>query len=254
VKDSSRKPPGNCLSRALIIGIIILCIAGVIGVSLVQTLYSSPPLPSASPTAVSLPPFPWPPPEPSTSASLTLGSLGQLAGAGLTFHDVDARISQALATAGYDEKSYYGVLNGFAIVTRLEQTSLDGYPEIPDRWVSSLAPVSSTRFSLSKYLEALFGVPQGHYRIFVFIVTSDIVVPSGTHVPQGEAQTWFIEGANKLPGDMGTMPYTSEHTCTVYIYEFVQAGVGGNANLNIPSSITGKEHLERAGLWDILEK
>ncbi|HZW82459.1 MAG TPA: hypothetical protein VFF14_03430 [Candidatus Deferrimicrobium sp.] len=252
MRDSSRKGSRGCLKAAVITMLLLGLIIGVglIGVFLLITPQSIQVTRTASPL---LPEFPWPPPKPSTIAYLTLGSLRQKAGTGLTFHDVDARISQALATAGYDEKSYYGVPNGFAIVTRLEQMNLDGSPEYSDRWVASLSPVTLTRFSLAKYLEALFGVPKGHYRIFVFIITSDIVIQSGTPVTQGEAQNWFVEGANKLPSDMETLPYTNEHTTTVYIYEFVQSGVGANANQNIPSSVTGKQHLERAGLWNALQ-
>jgi hypothetical protein len=256
MRDSSRKGSRGCLKAAFITIFTILLLGLLIGVGLIGFLQLND-LPLLRPTSTIsalLPEFPWPPPKPSTIANLTLGSLPQKAGTGLTFHDVDERISQALTAAGYDEKSYYGVPNGFAIVTRLEQMNLDGSPENSDRWVSSLSPLSLTRFSLAKYLEALFGVPKGHYRIFVFIITSDIVIQSGTPVTQGEAQTWFVEGANKLPSDMETLPYTNEHTTTVYIYEFVQSGVGANANQNIPSTITGKQHLERAGLWDILEK
>jgi hypothetical protein len=177
-----------------------------------------------------------------------------LAGNGTTFSDVDNRITTALAAGGYDEKSYFGVPNGFAIVTHLEQITSDSYPENSNRWVSELAPVSITEFSINKYLEALFSIPQGRYRIFVFIITSHLVVSSGTPISQGAAQDWVIQGANKLPNWMETLPYTKDYTCTVYVYEFTQSGVGANANQNIPSDITGRQHLERAGLWDILEK
>jgi len=231
--------------------IAFICVILIIGLAC-SALGGGAPPPTSTPGL--LPEFPWPPPKPSATASLAFGSLKQVAGAGPTFHDVDTKISQALATAGYDEKSYYGVPNGFAVVTRLEQMDADGYPAASDRWVSSLRPISLTRFSLSNYLEALFGVPQGHYRLFVFIVTSDMVMQSGTPVTQGQAQTWFVEGANKLPNEMESWPYTNEHTCTVYIYEFIQSGVGENANQNIPSIMTGRQHLERAGLWESLEE
>jgi hypothetical protein len=250
MKDSAGKSSKGYLVIAHIMGFISILL--IVGMACGSPLSTG--LPTFSPTQLPLPEFPWPPPKPSATASLTLGSLSQTTGTGITFHDVDARISQALSTAGYDEKSYYEVPNGFAVVTRLEQTDSQGYPESSDRWVSSLSPISVTRFSLSKYLEALIGVPKGHYRIFVFIVTSDMVIQSGTPTTQGEAQTWFVEGASKLPSDMETLLYTNEHACTVYIYEFVQSGVGENANQNIPSSITGRQHLERAGLWNILEK
>jgi hypothetical protein len=203
---------------------------------------------------VTMPSFPWPPPKPSATALLTLGSLGQLAGTGITFQDVDTRISGALDAAGYDEKAYFGVPGGFAIVTRMEKMDPYGYPDHANRWVSSLAPISLTEFSLTKYLEALFGVPMGHYRVFIFIVTLESIAPSGTAVAQATAQNWIVEGANRLPNSMETLPYTREYTTTVYIYEFFQSGVGGAANQNIPSLYTGREHLQEAGLWESLEE
>jgi len=150
------------------------------------------------------------------------------------------------------EKSYFGIPGGFAIVTRLENMDANGYPDYPNRWTSSLAPISIVEFSLTKYLEALFGVPKGHYRVFVFVVSSEPVIQSGTPIAQEEAQTWIVEGANKLPSQMKDLPYTREHTTTAYIYEFIQSGVGGEASYNIPSDFTGRQHLERAGLWENL--
>jgi hypothetical protein len=209
-------------------------------------------MPTTAPTSWPLPQFPWPPPEPSAKVVLPLGSLAELVGHGLNLYAVEQRISGALYWAGYDELSYFAVPNGFAIVTRLEMMDENGYPETSSRWASSLKPINFTEFSTLKYLQALFGAPQGHYRVLVFIVTSDLVVQSGTAVAQGTAQTWIVQGANKFPRDMDLMPYTSEYTTTVYIYEFIQSGVNANANQNIPSSLTGKQHLERAGLWNML--
>ncbi|MEP7134303.1 MAG: hypothetical protein ABI904_05170 [Chloroflexota bacterium] len=183
---------------------------------------------------------------------LTLGSLGKLAGTGVTFRDVDERISSALDVVGYDDKSYFGVPGGFAIVTRLEKMDAYGYPDYRYRWAPALAPISFTDFSLTNYLAALFGAPKGQYRVFVFVVSSEPVVQSGTPVAQREAQTWIVEGANKLPSQMKDLPYTREHTTTAYIYEFVQSGVGGDVSFNIPSDFTGRTHLKRAGLWENL--
>jgi hypothetical protein len=238
MNDSSRKSCRSYLVVAQIIGILSLLL--IIGVACGPLVTPTPPL-------VLPPAFPWPPPNPSAQASLSMGSLQ-----GLTFGDVDARISQALASAGYDEKSYYAVPNGFVTVTRLEQMDSAGYPSSYDRWVSSLKPISLTGFSLSRYLEALFSVPKGHYRIFVFLVTSNMVFPSGNPVNQSEAENWVVKGASKLPSYIEVMPYTNEHTTTIYIYEFIQSGVGGAANQNIPSDFTGRQHLEHAGLWEKL--
>jgi hypothetical protein len=51
---------------------------------------------------------------------------------------------------------------------------------------------------------------------------------------------------------MESLPYTKEHRCTVNVYEFIQPGLGKLANQNIPSLVTGIQHLERAGIWSIL--
>lgn len=208
--------------------------------------------PTVTISPVSLPLFPWPVPKPSALEVLTLGSLGKLAGTGITFRDVEKRISNALDSAGYDDKSYFGVPGGFAIVTRLEKMDAYGFPDYRYRWASALPPISFTDFSLSDYLRALFGAPKGHYRVFVFVVSSEPVLQSGTPVAQLDAQTWIVEGANRLPNQMEDLPYTREHRTTAYVYEFVQSGIGETARFNIPSDFTGKTHLKRADLWENL--
>jgi len=207
------------------------------------------------PTAVvAMPAFPWPPPKPSAIASLDLGASTTLSTAKLTLGDIDDRIDEALVAGGYEEKSYFGIPGGFARVTRIEQINPDGLPDYSNRWIPEISGMSIKEFSLSKYFEALFTAPKGHYRIFVFMVTSNLIVQSGTPVSRDEAQDWIVEGANKLPTELRSAPYTEDHSCTVYVYEFVQPGYGEQAEQNVPSNITGKEHLERAGLWDKLEE
>jgi hypothetical protein len=90
--------------------------------------------------------------------------------------------------------------------------------------------------------------------LFVFIVTSNPVFSSGTGVPKGSAVTWQSEGASSLPSSIAKQEYTQEFTCTVYIYQFEQTGIGEDAQQNVPSTITGKQHLQKANLLDVLEK
>lgn len=203
--------------------------------------------PSSTPGSV-LPGFPWPPPEPSTRAIVPFDQLNQFA----TFKDVDWIISTALTRSGYDEKSYFAVPYGFAIVTRLEQINIIGEPDYSNRWASELSPIQLYDFSLSNYLEALFLAPQGYYRVFVFIITSDIIIQSGTPVSQSDVQGWITEGANKLPVWMETLRFTEDHDCTVYVYEFIQSGIGSEPYQNIPSFNSGQQHLEETGIWQTL--
>lgn len=209
------------------------------------------PTASSSIPTHTIPEFPWPPPTPSAIADLTLGVRP---GDSLSLGNIDSKITFALNKGGYDEFSYFGVPNGFAIVTRIEQINPYGIPEYSNRWVSELSPISLKNFSINKYFEALFSAPRGYYRIFVFIVTPDLVIQSGTPVSQSEAEAWSIEGANKLPSYLKFLSYTSEYQTTAYVYEFVQSGVGSKVNQNIPSIISGKQHLENSGILDLLEK
>ena len=235
-----------------LIPLIIALIGSIIGSCVRFNNYHQATRPTTIPTSMPPPQFPWPVPKPSAFEVLPFESLGRPNGTGITFRDVDERISNALGSAGYDDKSYFGVPGGFAIVTRLEKMDADGYPDHSNRWASSLAPIRFADFSLTKYLEALIGVPKGHYRVFVFVVSSELIIQSGTPVAQENAQTWIVEGANKLPSQMKDLPYTREHTTTVYIYEFAQSGVGKAASYNIPSDFRGRQHLVRTGLWDNL--
>lgn len=202
---------------------------------------------SVTPGSV-LPEFPWPPPEPSTRAIVPFNQLNQFA----TFKDVDWIISTALTEEGYDERSYFEVPYGFAIITRLEHITPFAEPDYSNRWASELSPVRLNNFSLSNYLEALFSAPKGYYRVFVFIITSDIIIQSGMPISQSGAQGWIIEGANKLPTWMESLHFTEDHDCTVYVYEFIQSGIGSEPYQNIPSQYSGQKHLERAGIWQTL--
>jgi hypothetical protein len=214
----------------------------------------------AAPTAIGIvptaeiPAFPWPPPNPSSTATLSLGRLGQRAGEGITLGDVNDRLKEALDADGYDDRGYYSIPEGFALVTRMEQIQADGSPKPPPtRWVTEIGPMGGS-FSLGDYLKALFGAPKGYYRLFVFFVTSQPVSPGGTGVPKGTAEIWQSAGASSLPSDIAKQEYTRDFTCTVYIYQFEQTGIGEDAQQNVPSTITGKQHLQKANLWDTLEK
>lgn len=203
----------------------------------------------------SYPQFPWPPPQPSASAEINL-KITKKAGSGYPrLRDVDDKITNALVQNGYDERSYWEIPNGFVIATQLERIDFDGVPFRDDRrWENSLSPIRLETFSLNEYLEALFSAPEGRYRVFVFIVTNDIIVQSGTPISQAEAETFGSNGASGLPTEMVSLPFTSNYTCMVYVYEFIQPGIGQVPQQEPNSILTGREHLYRAGLLPYLEE
>ena len=83
--------------------------------------------------------------------------------------DVDKAISGALEENGYIEKSYFGVPDGFAMVTRLEKMLPDGRSAtIPSRWS---VDTSAFARSASANTCALCSRRTRAYRVIVFIVT-----------------------------------------------------------------------------------
>ncbi len=167
--------------------------------------------------------------------------------------DVDARLSAALASRGYLEKSYFAVPRGFAVVTRLEQIDNSGRSRAPPaRWSANAGGL--TDFSLGGYLRALFTADPGRYRVIVFTVTDAPFRESDARVTSEQALEWLRGGLNKLPPSLGGLPYTNDVATTALIYEFERAtgSTPAAARAVIPSSIAAQEHLANSGLWSAL--
>jgi hypothetical protein len=214
----------------------------------VPQLYPAPP-PSATPASPArvpyeLPQFPWPPPHPSASYVLPQTMLA----GGTTVGQVFGLIISALETEGYVERSFFRTQdNGVALVTRLERIEDDGssFPGV-QRW----PPVLQTRSGLIQLLRGLFYVDSGHYRVIVFVVQGRPFSQSPETVSGEEALQWLQTGANTLPQDVAARPFGHDE-CTALIYEF--ASDGKNVQV-VPSQLTGKQHLEKAGILTVLEK
>jgi hypothetical protein len=203
-------------------------------------------LPSEEP----IPQFPWPPPRASATAALSCARIAQGPGQH-NLADIDTRLSEALESNGYTEKSYFSVPAGFAMVTRIEQTEEDGTSKAPPvRWSVDVGALQE--FSLNAYLRALFKANPGFYRLIVFVVTSKPFAQKKTGVERDEAMSWLAEGANTLPSSIGNLPLTGRHSCTALIYEFEQPGAGKAAALKQPGRLPGRTHLEKAKLWNAM--
>lgn len=195
-----------------------------------------------------VPEFPWPPPRASASdmipRELLVGNATHP-----TLGTVAQAIDSALQEAGYREKSYYSVPGGFAMASQIEQINQDGSPK-DDRWSLETPPIR--KFSLGSYLNALFMARPGYYRVIVFVVTSKAFPQRDVKVTSEESKLWLTRGLNKLPEEIGDQEYSSAHSCTALIYEFKQTGK--HTQLMEPSQITGKTHLEKAGLMSAFAK
>jgi hypothetical protein len=195
----------------------------------------------------SLPDFPWPPPAASSSYVLPKhlfnerDTIGQLA---------DSIIS-ALERSGYVERSFFKTPHdGTALVTRLERIHEDGSPWAGnERWPTHGAK-HNTGADLLSFLRGLFYADPGRYRVIVFIIQDMPFFQSQEKVTGEEARAWLRSGANKLPRETADRPLSSAD-CTALVYEFTSDGTAVRV---VESHLTGKEHLERAGVMAFLQK
>jgi hypothetical protein len=198
-----------------------------------------------------VPEFPWPPPKASASDMIPRELLVGNA-AHPTLGAVAQAIESAFQEAGYGEKSYYSVPGGFAMASQIEQINQDGSPKDSiDRWSLETPPMR--KVSVGSYLNALFMARPGYYRVIVFVVTSKAFPQRDVKVTSEESKQWVSSGLNKLPEEIGNQEYSRAHSCTALIYEFKRPE-GQHARLMEPSQITGKTHLNKAGLMSAFAK
>jgi hypothetical protein len=194
-----------------------------------------------------LPEFPWPPP--AASASYVLPD--KLFESYRTLGDVAEAILAALEQNGYVERSFFRTApGGVALVTRLERINDDGSPSAEnERWAAAAQRLESTR-SLLDLLQGLFFVDPGHYRVIVFVLQDLPFSQSAETITAQQAHAWLASGANVLSPEIAALPFAGGHV-TVLIYEF--ASDGSKVQV-VTSQLTGKQHLEKAGLLTVLDK
>jgi hypothetical protein len=185
--------------------------------------------------------FPWPPPAASAFYVLPDNWFANLH----TVGEVVRAIIPALERNGYVERSFFRIEgSGVAVVTRLERITGDGssFAE-PLRW-------PGPGYSLSGFLRGLFFVGPGRYRIIVFILRDRPFSQSSQVITRDEARAWLSSGADTLSPEAAQAPFGGWH-CTALIYEFASDGMAVRV---VESSLTGKQHLTKAGLLSLLEK
>jgi hypothetical protein len=201
---------------------------------------AAPPLP-----APLLPTFPWPPPASSASYVFPKTAFARFP----TVGEAASAILSALERSGYVERSFFQTEpGGVALVTRLERIGNDGTPVAgSERWPPGF---KSDPSDLIGFLRGLFFAAPGYYRVIVFILQDLPFTQSSKEVSGEDAKVWLREGANVLPRQIADRPF-GNGTCTALIYEFVSDGAAAKM---VESSVTGKQHLEKAGLLTALEK
>ena len=200
-------------------------------------------------SALEIPSFRWPPPKASARARLPIAKV--LRGRkSATYSTLATSLENAFNAAGYGDVSYFAVPEGFAMVARLEQIREDGTPlAAPARWSTRVRPF--VRFSLSRYLRALFMATPGRFRVIVFVVTPRAFSQSARGIGRDEAEAWLALGLDSLPMSIGKR-LVRDVKCTALIYEFFKATRDDDAVFKDPSELTGITHLRASKLWSEL--
>jgi hypothetical protein len=206
---------------------------------------------NGGPAAAEVPSFPWPPPRASTTDVLP-DELVRVAPA-MTLGDLDRRLRAALESAGYLERRYYAAPGGFALVTRLEQIEEDGTPRpSPERWSTEVPGLAE--FSLRAYLRALFFAARGRYRLIVLVATDVPFAQAATPITAASAETLLAAGLNRLPAGLAALPFKGDAVVTALIYEFERVDTGVGPELVTPSRLQGRVHLQKAAIWQGLQR
>jgi hypothetical protein len=190
-----------------------------------------------------LPDFPWPPP--ASSASYVLPK--RLFEGKDTLGQVSNEILGALEKSGYVERRFFRTqVDGVALVTRLERINEDGTPV--EETTRFPAGFTSYQSDLINFLRGLFYVAPGRYRVIVFVMQDTPFTQSEKKVTGDEARSWLKTGANDLPKDVAERAFR-DGTVTALVYEFASDGTVVRI---VESNVTGRQHLERAGLLTAL--
>jgi len=223
---------------------VVMLVVALAGCS--RTMDTMGPEPEPPPT---LPIFSCEPPRPSAKASLErewLVPAGETASLG----DVNEVLKEALDATGYVERSYLALdcdADGFALVTRMERMGRDGRPLDGDaRWDLGGGEVRERGFL--GWLRALFTAEPGHYRVIVFVVSSNPARPTERVAQEEEVRAWLDTGLSRLPHELEVRYFGAWHDCEVLIYEFEKQSAEDDAYIVQNSLIPALTHLDRNGV------
>lgn len=190
--------------------------------------------------ADTVPLFPWPPPASSARYVFPQETFSSYS----TVGDVSTAILKALEHSGYVERSFFRTEpGGVVLVTRLEKIGGDGTPAPEqERWPAGF---ENSPVGFIDFVRGLFYAKAGHYRVIAFILQEKAFTQSEQKATGKDAETWLAEGAFKLPAWLASRPFGKDSTCTALIYEFKSDGA---AVKSVVSLLTGKQHLQKAGV------
>ena len=141
-----------------------------------------------------LPQFPFPPPMASSTMVVKM----------------DEFLNEYFSNNIYHEFSYYSVLDGFALVTQLEQIDENGSPKTGEsRWQA--VPTKFGKFSLGEYIKTLLYGKPGFFRVIVFIISPHSFTQTAIKLSKAQASDWIRNGSNSLPTEIREHQYYNDY-------------------------------------------
>jgi len=116
--------------------------------------------------------------------------------------------------------------------------------EVPARW--DLKGGEVRKPGILSWVKALFKADSGHYRVIIFVVSSNQVIPTTRKPVEKEMLDLLTTGLSRLPDELVPRDFGPSHGCEVLIYEF-EKDQGRDAEL-VKSPIPAMTHLERNGI------
>jgi len=185
--------------------------------------------------------FPIPYPVPSATYSIQSNSIPQAR----YFYQVDSILRAGLDGCRYDERRYYYIPHGFALVTQMEQINKEGSSlDPPDRWSAKIANDLNNPWD---YFKALFSTPKGFYRVLIFLYTDIDLSSNGNFISEEEARKWLNNGFNSLPNEIKYSTATNNHSCTLLVYHY-EKKPGIDGEMLVPSGLSGRIHFLNSNL------
>jgi len=197
--------------------------------------------------------FPLPAPKPSARLEIPNNDLTAPAQPA-TLGSVADKLVSALDAAGYSDYTFMPAPDGFALVTQLEKIRRDGSPDLHQRFGVNLTDAQRRYFSLSDYLKALFTADVAHYRVVVFLVVPQTVQFAQSGASAAQVEQWG--GFDRLPQTVRAQSFdiANGFHCVALVYEFAKDQFDTPAVQSLPGSVSGRQHLEKAGIWAKLAK
>jgi hypothetical protein len=136
--------------------------------------------------------------------------------------EVNNLLLKSLDLSGYNvDNKYFLVENGFILFTPIEQIDSNGF-SVPEniRWVRDR--IWQPKESFLERIRRVLGNEQfGHYRSFVFVISTKVI--SLNQTIKNATELGVVLSGGTITLDNYDLPFTDDHNVTIHVYEFTKS-------------------------------